>query len=145
MHADLPTDLERLRDVETYLSLQLDRALQQHARPGAHEELPPDRGRLEPVGRFLRTQLGRVRQQIHEVTTGDPGWLTDPATGWYMQHLPAGGEGGRGRGVLHRDGCWITEGTELDRDAAVLALIGVRDAVDPCEICLPERELLPPE
>lgn len=101
--------------------------------------LPPDPQRLKTIRTYLALQLAAVDAAITAAET--PHWLTTPATAWRIQHLPPTDGSLRGRGVLHRDDCWITGGIPLEPRAAPLAL--EEPAVTMCDVCHPERDLQP--
>jgi hypothetical protein len=114
-----------------------------------YDDLPPDLPRLRAIRTYLEQQLKRVDQQIGEVEAREQSPLARPATAWWLQHLPPA-DGGRGRGVLHRDGCWAMPKQRfhlhpLSRDDAVLAVGKVsRDEIELCDVCHPERDLKAP-
>jgi hypothetical protein len=109
-------------------------------------DLPPDPERLRVLRIYLQQQLAAVDDKIKQVEASEQSRLARPATAWWMQHLPPA-SGGRGRGVLHRDGCWAMPKQRmhlhpLSRDEAVLAVKRMsRDEVELCGICHPERDL----
>lgn len=135
MHADLPPDPPRLTAIHTYLRYQLKRVDEQLG-GGTHPDLPQDE-RLNPIRTYLQLQLGRVEEQLGEAAAGEQ---------WWMQHVPSE-TGGRGRGVLHRNGC-RAEGSgrkrmQLSRRDAEIAYTLPRDEVELCELCDPARDLKP--
>lgn len=113
-----------------------------------YDDLPPDPERLRVLRTFLQLQLAAVDEKIRQVEAGEQSRMARPATSWWLQHLPPAA-GGRGRGVLHRDGCWAMPKQRmhlhpLTRDEATLACKRVSpDEIEPCGVCHPERDLVP--
>jgi hypothetical protein len=98
------------------------------------DQLPPDLDRLHAIRTYLQLQLAAVDAAIAAAETGAPSWLATPATAWRLQHLPSAA-GRPGRGVLHRDECWVAGGAPIGREEAIIAL--GEAGVEACEACQP--------
>lgn len=104
-------------------------------------ELPPDPERLRVIRIYLQQQLAAVDAKLKELEDRRP-------PGWRLEHIPSAA-GFRGRGVLHRDDCWVKGARgggkphTLTREQAVLALTVPTDEIAPCDVCHPERDLAP--
>lgn len=98
-----------------------------------NESEPSRLAKLQAVEAWLAWDLERVRKSIAE----EEARLAAPPVGWHLEHLP-GGDGTRGRGMLHVDGCGFSgrADLELDRRQAVAALDD--DVVEVCGGCKPE-------
>lgn len=110
-----------------------------------YDPLPPDLARLQAIRTYLRLQLAAVDDKIKQIqpenrarTEHQP--PKEPARpGWHLEHIP--GKGGRGRGVLHRNGCWASDSKTMPVEDPALALKLPRDEITPCDVCHPERGL----
>ncbi|WP_030800035.1 DUF6233 domain-containing protein [Streptomyces sp. NRRL F-3273] len=115
---DLPPDLERLRVLETWLLLSLDRVREQIA--AVERETCPHRAPAPPAG---------------PRPAGPPG----PPT-------PAWGIADAGLGIpapeVHRGDCWA-RGATLRPVSAEEARTALAEGVQACEVCRPDRVLTP--
>lgn len=101
-----------------------------------NEPEPSRLAKLRAVEQYLAWDLAQIRKRIAD----EEARLAAAPEGWHIQHLP-GGDGKRGRGMLHEDGCGFSGRVdlELDRRAAVMALGD--DVIETCSGCRPEEGL----
>jgi hypothetical protein len=101
-----------------------------------NESEPSRLDKLKAVRTYLRWQVEKIDASI----AAEEARLAAPATSWHIEHLP-GGDGKRGRGMLHEAGCGFSGGSSLDLDqrGAIMALED--DAVETCSGCKPEAGL----
>lgn len=85
-------------------------------------------------------QLRRAGEQAYEVKTGDQPWVSGPAPGWRLQHLPTAAGQPPGR-ILHRRDCWIDNGEDLTLEEA--SGHAARAAVELCRLCRPDPPVGP--
>lgn len=130
--SEFPPDAERLRVLAMWLGDQVERA--RAAVPGAAPERQPG---IQAVEQYLSHQLGRVRMRLYDAEQP-----VQPPDTWWMQHLPAGGPGGTGRGLVHHGGCWSVKGaTQISREEAAVALTDDVPHASACDACRPQRAL----
>ncbi|WP_143681683.1 DUF6233 domain-containing protein [Actinacidiphila glaucinigra] len=135
MHEDLPTDPAELRVIEGHLIRLLARIREQQEAPmPPHQDLPAGHAWLRVIEAHTAAQLRRAGEQLYEVETGDQPWVSGPARGWRLQHLPTP-VGQALREVLHRADCWIDNGEDLT--SAEASAHAVRPNVQLCRVCRP--------
>ncbi|MFF7216888.1 DUF6233 domain-containing protein [Streptomyces sp. NPDC008238] len=139
MHQDLPIEPAELRVIEGHLVRLLARIREQQAAPvPLYPDLPAGSTWLRVIEAHTAAQLRRAGEQLYEVETGDQPWVSGPAPGWRLQHLPTpAGQGARE--ILHRADCWIDHGEDLTAEEA--SGHARRPNVELCRLCRPS--LLP--
>ncbi|MFD8079281.1 DUF6233 domain-containing protein [Streptomyces sp. NPDC059718] len=141
MHEDLPTDPDELRVIEAHLLRLIARIREQRDAPvPLYPDLPADRAWLRIIEAHAAVQLRRAGEQEYEVETGDRPWVSGPAPGWKLQHLPTAA-GQAPRQILHRMDCWIDSGEDLTSEEASGHV--ARPTVELCQLCRPSPPVRP--
>ncbi|MET9878594.1 DUF6233 domain-containing protein [Actinacidiphila glaucinigra] len=141
MYEDLPTDPDELQVIQGHLIRLLARLREQaDASVPLYPDLPVDPAWLQIVEAHTVEQLRRAGEQAYEVETGDQPWVSGPAPGWRLQHLPTA-VGQPPRRILHRRDCWIDSGEDLTLEEA--SGHAARTAVELCRLCRPDPPVGP--
>ncbi|MET9878555.1 hypothetical protein ABZZ36_28560 [Actinacidiphila glaucinigra] len=141
MYQDLPTDPDELQVIQGHLIRLLARIREQRDAPTPlHWDLPSDRAWLRIIEVHTAGQLRRAGEQAYEVETGDRPWISGPAPGWRLQHLPTAA-GQAPRQILHRTDCWIDSGEDLTPVEA--SHQAARPNVELCQLCHPSPPACP--
>ncbi|MEU6347223.1 DUF6233 domain-containing protein [Streptomyces sp. NPDC046977] len=135
---ELPSDLERLQVLRTYLRLQLAAVDAEIAKAQRGPERRPAPRPAPRPARQPAVQPGTLAERTDRAGAVRPSGMPN-AKGlrWRLQSVPDPSGSGYGRGVLHRGDCEVRGGGWLSRKELELAL-GMED-VTPCQRCRPDR------